>query len=210
MTLTYDSFLSDVSGHTMQVLRDDGLYRHLRFRENDSFCMGFDLITWPGGLCYTGDMGTYVFERIDDMFAFFRREDPAQADRYYWAQKCVSRDRDGVRQFSFERFMAVLDELLVEFVQAHELSSHDTEVLRDQVRDYILSERDYGDCQLCVAQASQFEWNGHLVFPEIHLGYNFEEFTRRFVWCCYAIPWGIAQYDASVRHQSLSGERSES
>ena len=29
-TLTEGKFLSDVAGHEMAILRDDGLYRHLR------------------------------------------------------------------------------------------------------------------------------------------------------------------------------------
>src|SRR5690348_13144744 len=67
-------FLKDVSTHEMIVIRDDGANRHIRFKRPGTSCMYFDLITWPGYLCYTGDMGTYVFSRLEDMFEFFRTD----------------------------------------------------------------------------------------------------------------------------------------
>lgn len=54
------SFLHDVREHRLIVLNDDKLNRHIRFSRPGTRCMQFDLITWPGYLCYTGDMGTYV------------------------------------------------------------------------------------------------------------------------------------------------------
>ena len=74
MTCTEQSFLKDVAEHQMTVLRDDGVNRHVQFRRPGTICMGFELITWPGYLCYTGDMGTYVFRRLEDMFEFFRTD----------------------------------------------------------------------------------------------------------------------------------------
>ncbi len=68
-------FLKDVANHEMQIIRDDGVQRHLRFKKPGTMCYHFDLITWGGHLCYTGDMGTYVFTRVHDMFDFFRMGD---------------------------------------------------------------------------------------------------------------------------------------
>ena len=88
--LTPDTFLQDVAQHQIHVIRDDGVYRHVRFKRPDTYCSHFDLITWPGHLCYTGDMGTYVFTRLRDMFDFFRRPDNEKwhrIDRRYWAEK---------------------------------------------------------------------------------------------------------------------------
>ena len=69
---TPELFLRDVQQHQIQVIRHDGVNRHIRFKRPGSMSYYFDLITWPGHLCYTGDMGTYVFRRMDDMFEFFR------------------------------------------------------------------------------------------------------------------------------------------
>ena len=76
-----DQFTSDIAQHQMQVIRDDGVSRHLRFKRPNTMCMHFDLLTWPGYLCYTGDMGTYVFRRLEDMFPFFRRGEDRDVKR---------------------------------------------------------------------------------------------------------------------------------
>jgi hypothetical protein len=39
--------------------------------------MGFDVVTWPGHLSISGDMGCFVFTRVDDMFTFFRGHEDA-------------------------------------------------------------------------------------------------------------------------------------
>lgn len=56
-------FPSDIATHRMTVIKDDGVYRHLRFRRPDTNCYSFDILTWPGYLAYVGDMGDYVFQR---------------------------------------------------------------------------------------------------------------------------------------------------
>ncbi|SQC93443.1 Uncharacterised protein [Cedecea neteri] len=64
-------FLRDVALHTLQIHRDDGLYRHLRFKRPGTNAYYFDIVTWPGYLTITGDMGTWTFSRVSDMFNFF-------------------------------------------------------------------------------------------------------------------------------------------
>jgi hypothetical protein len=67
------SFLKDIANHQLEILLDNGVYRHLRFKANaNSWNMWFDVVTWPGFLAYSGDMGCFVFTRIADMFEFFR------------------------------------------------------------------------------------------------------------------------------------------
>jgi hypothetical protein len=84
-----ERFARDTKDHQMQVLRDDGLYRHLRFRRprTQTSAYWFDLITWPGRLTVDGDCGTFTFARLTDMFEFFRggRINPG-----YWAEKIQS------------------------------------------------------------------------------------------------------------------------
>lgn len=65
-------FLADVKDHKISIVRDDGVYRHVRFAKPETVCMHFDLITWPGYLAYVGDMGAFTFTRLRDMFEFFR------------------------------------------------------------------------------------------------------------------------------------------
>ena len=61
---TEERFLKDAAAHQMEVLRDDGVNRHLRFKNPESSAYWFEIITWPGTLCIDGDMGTFVFRRL--------------------------------------------------------------------------------------------------------------------------------------------------
>ena len=63
-------FLIDTAFHRLEIIRDDGLYRHLRMQQPGTSCYYYDVITWPGYLTVTGDMGTWTFSRIADMFNF--------------------------------------------------------------------------------------------------------------------------------------------
>lgn len=60
-----EQFLVHVREHEIKVIRDDGLHRHLRFKKQNTSNQYFDLITWPGTICIHGDMGTFVFSRVD-------------------------------------------------------------------------------------------------------------------------------------------------
>ena len=87
------SFPNDVVGLQMQVLRDDGVYRHINFRKPDDSFAWFEIVTWPKLLVINGDMGSFMFWRIEDMFEFFRHDRP---NYDYWAEKVVAQDRDGL------------------------------------------------------------------------------------------------------------------
>lgn len=82
-------FVLDAHAHTMTVLRDDGPYRHLRFATPGTRMYAYDLITWPGSLCFQGDYGTWVFSRQEDMFAFFA-QDTGDINPGYWAEKVTA------------------------------------------------------------------------------------------------------------------------
>jgi hypothetical protein len=72
--------------HQMTIIRDDGLYRHIRFKEPGTGIWWFDLVTWPGHLVVTGDIEDFHFARIDDMFQFFRKP-PGYINASYWSEK---------------------------------------------------------------------------------------------------------------------------
>lgn len=97
--------------HRMHILHEDGLYRHLRFRKPDRGEYWFDLVTWPGHLTITGDMGTYTFARVTDMFEFFT----GYINTGYWAEKLQNGVSGG----------------------RHEVKNHDEQVFREWViQDY--------------------------------------------------------------------------
>jgi hypothetical protein len=184
----------------MTVLRDDGLYRHVRFRDPAlGFCMQFDIITWPEHLCYTGDMGTYVFSRIDDMFQFFRREPDGNVALGYWAEKCISSDRDGLKEFLKDALEAAVKADYDDFVDRENLSDEDKVGLWEEIKYEILKS---SSIESAIDAASRFRFLPHggthqlEVFPDFWES-NLEGYTPRFVWCCFALPWAIAKYDAA-------------
>ena len=186
-----EQFLKDVAAHKMRVLRDDGLYRHLRF-SSGSFNQQFDVLTWPGHLCYTGDMGTWVFQRIEDMFSFFRGN---QINPSYWSEKVEAHDRiSGTQQFSQEAFKSEVIERLDGWdIDANELGQVVDE-LRDEVfcheNEYEAYSALYGFKSSC----GRVEFNDDLPDGKVY--------TRRYIWCCRAIVWAIQQYDASKQEQA--------
>src|ERR1700760_3629526 len=83
-----EAFDREITRHEMKVVRDDGLYRHLRFKRPDTGMYYFDLITWPWHLCITGDASDgLVFSRTEDMFTFFGSSPDYRINPKYWAEK---------------------------------------------------------------------------------------------------------------------------
>jgi len=194
MEITEKSFLYDAKDHQMTVIRDDGIYRDVAFKKPGTSDMSFHLITWPMYLCYTGDMGTYVFRRTADMFSFFRTSHPCQPGEdnqikinpSYWAEKLEAVDSaDGVRQYSADKFREYFSEWMDEYEASPEL--------REQIKSDILYYADDGP-QDARRAAMDFEQDGRNPFQDFW-EVSIEEYTTRFIWACYAIAWGIAQYD---------------
>lgn len=202
-------FLRDVSNHQMTIIRDDGVERHIRFKKPESGNMRFDLITWSGHLCYTGDMGTYVFQRMEDMFQFFRTDRKQLEDQglyindNYWAEKCIAVDKPNeLKKYSPDLFRANIETWRDEVLSERE-GSEDFKAIKnafiEAVNADILSYADDGE-QDARKAANDFEflWNDDKT-DKIYISdlwdYDLQEYTFRFIWCCYAVAWGIQQYD---------------
>lgn len=218
--LLESEFLADVATHEMQVLRDDGVYRHVRFKRPGTMCMHFDLITWPGYLCYTGDMGSFVFYRLNDMFEFFRTDREhlrRRGDRRlgvnlsYWAEKLVAVDgqrRHGsAMEFSEPQLRAYVNETRLQWVRdarrAGLLSQEERRKLWEEVDHEVLSRIDDDGEEAAYIALRDFRWmpkRGHCA-PEYEFTdfweIEFKQYTHTFQWCCYALAWGIEQYDAA-------------
>lgn len=102
---------NDLAEHVITAIKEDGMHRHYRCQKPGTWVMGFDIVTWPGSLCYTGDMGDYLFQRTEDMIAFMRRS----AMSYdYAAEKCVAH-HGRLMEWSEEIFRDVLAERAKDF-----------------------------------------------------------------------------------------------
>lgn len=211
---TETTFLKDVAKHQMTIIHEDGLHRHIRFRNPDSSDMFFDLITWPGALCYTGDMGTYVFRRLTDMFEFFRTnpKSPYLAAKRltpginlgYWAQKLEAVDRcAGLEEFNPEKFTRVVRAECVRWL-VH-CPKPDRRELLEAVKDDVLAYTDDGEDR---ARRAAIDFNHETPTQQFNFSdfweHDLNEYTTRFTWCCYALAWGINQYDASKITESTT------
>jgi hypothetical protein len=216
--LTEASFLKDVATHEMQQLRDDGVYRHLRFKRPDTTCMYFDLVTWPGVLCYTGDMGTFVFTRLRDMFEFFRTDrEYAQrrGDRQlfvnhgYWSEKLVAvdgqRHSGSAMEFSEALLRAYVNETRLGWIRearaSGSLSRDERRDLWEEVDHEVLDRLDDDGEQAAYLALRDFRWRPSRPTraPEFEFtdfwDHEFRQYTHAFQWCCFALDWGIEQYD---------------
>ena len=200
---TTERFESEIAEHVMTVIRDDGEYRHLRFQKPGTRAMSFDLLTWPGHLCYTGDMGTYVFSRVRDMLEFFRspKGDWRDINLPYWAEKVLAKDRDGIKEYCLDKFKQNIREWLADYIDGHDLSTAEIDELRDEVEHEVIRAAaehfvSRGADDLSTAAACGYTYNCRPVFQDFW-EVDSTVYTHRYTWCCHAIVWGIAQYDTA-------------
>lgn len=181
-----DRFLQDTANHKMEILLNNGLYRHLKFTKNGSSIYSFDLITWPGYLCVCGNMGTFVFMRVEDMFRFFRSDvDKLDINPSYWAEKCEA-GKESLEEYQPEIFIARINDEMND--------SEFSDEARKAVEIDVLPYADYGEHE-AVEAAMRFELDGQQAFPDFY-EYRLRDWTFHYLWICYAIVWGIQQYDA--------------
>ena len=197
-----ERFVRETADHKMTVLHDDGLYRHLRFQRQDGASFyWFDLVTWPGSLVVNGDCGTYTFSRIRDMFEFFGPsgarggfEDARWGiNPQYWAQKLRGPGRDTAREYSHDTFRARVLEWFSDV--AEELDEEETAALRSALDEQVLDDSwgEPGEHE-AHSRLRDFEHAGHTISDSWE--WDLREYEWEFLWCCWAIVWGIDQYRA--------------
>jgi hypothetical protein len=198
-TLTEEKFLENVKDHVMTILKDDGLYRHIQFQRKDSRSLAFELVTWPDYLSYSGDMGNYVFCRTPDMFNFFTTKD---INTYYWAEKVTAESvfGNGIREFSVENFRENILQTIRENLNLEEGEPIPEDAL-NEVRSLLHCEDEYE----CVATFREYQDDPSSQFSfQDFWQCSCQEKTYYFIWCCYAIRWGVEQYNKEIeKRQAL-------
>ena len=192
-------FNRDIDRHEMTVIRDDGVNRHIRFQRPGTMCMHFDILTWPGYLCYTGDMGTYVFRRLHDMFQFFRRPADRRTehgiDLRYWAEKLEAVDRcDGVAEFSADTFRSEVKDYFEQATDDEDWTESRKSALWDEIESDVLSRIEENGEHGAFLALRDFSYDD---FEFVDWERNCKEYSHRFLWCCHALEWAIGVYDAS-------------
>ncbi|MBP2482925.1 hypothetical protein J3A72_003217 [Stenotrophomonas sp. PvP093] len=210
-------FLADTASHELRIVVNDGVHRHLQFRRPGTYCYGFDIVTWPGHLAISGDMGTAVFSRLHDMFEFFRAK-PAEHEKAgglfvndgYWAEKCVA--NDGAKQeFSARLFRDLVTRLFKEHVEERvdpdDLADPDTSApewvarLWQELELEVLSEsEDHDALSNAISSMSDFkpsdpDYSDFQITDAWEYASSLQQYTFHFVWRLYAIARAVRAYD---------------
>lgn len=182
-----ERFKNDTANHEMNVLHDDGLYRHLRFKAPEHGFYWFDIVTWPGSLAIRGDMDGYMFTRLTDMFEFFRGKG---INPGYWAEK-LEGGRDSAMSYDQDSFERQVKQYVAEAIREGDAPRGiGAEVTRDIF--------EWGDITHEAGARKElvdFKF-GDWTFGETW-EWNFRSYDWSFLWICHAIVWGIDQYDAA-------------
>ena len=210
-----DDFLKDIANHEMQVLRDDGIDRRIRFKQPGTSAAWFDLITWNGTLCIDGDYGTYVFRRLEDMFEFFRpstksaANDGLKINPGYWGEKLVSTAKhEGYMEFSETLFREAVKHEFDSYLESNPLSDEQKDELWEEIEQDVLSNETE---HYAVTSAMNFETDICSFNMNDFHEHRVKDFSYHYIWCLNAIVWGIDQYDRQKlehKEREVESERS--
>lgn len=168
--------------HQVTVKHSSGLYRHWRCQKPGTWVCGFDIVTWPGSLCFTGDMGEYLFQRTDDMVAFMARSARSTS---YAAEKCVAHD-GRLREFAEEVFFQALADRLNE-ARENESSGFNEAKDTREIEERVQEIRDNFDADQSPETAYRAMYESGL-WDSAELP-RCEYYTYHFLWCLEAIKW---------------------
>lgn len=188
-----EDFLKNIKNHDLVILKDEGLYRHIKLSADNTTNQYFEIVTFPGYLIYVGDMGSYTFARQPDMFNFFRA-DPKQklvpSPNYsYWSEKCIAEDtRAGIRKFDIESFRGCVIEDTLEWFGVNAKEELSKEVL-EEISPLLTPEDEWE------AIAAIRDFRSDLIRFDAFYEHTLSRETVRYQWCCCAIQWAIRKYD---------------
>lgn len=187
--------VNDLASHTITIRHEDGLYRHYRCSNGGSSNMYFDIVTWPGSLCFTGDMGDYLFQRTDDMIEFMRRSCMSYG---YAAEKCVAYG-GRLKEFCEDRFEEILAERLAEsladggdgtfrVVRRGKAENEDVAEAIEKIR------QEYSEYNSPFDATKAMHESGLWDTSELP---SCEEYTFHFLWCLHALKWFCERVNSS-------------
>jgi len=143
-------FNKDIEKHELSILNDNGVHRCLKFSRPESSNYAFYITTWPGHLCISGDMGCVVFNRLYDMFEFFRGEG---VNLGYWREKIVSSSEFGKGAMAWDSDLAeevvlgVFNEWKEEKLADLESEISDLRASIAEINEELLSDAEYDRVQ---------------------------------------------------------------
>ena len=198
-----EQFLNDVKLHKLSVNLDQGVYRDITVKNPNTVAMHYNITTRPGYLMITGDMGSFVFTRLNDMFKFFRSDDGYEINPGSWEEKLEAVNRgNGAQAFSVETVSQILKDHLNDHLEGLDCGHSSTdeekaEEAKEAIQNLIgLAESDEHDFYSKLREWDP-EYDGG-VDMECWWEWDFKDYTYHYIWFCYAIVHAIKLYDAYV------------
>lgn len=182
--------------HALAVIHDDGLYRHLRMAQPGTGVWSWEIVTWPGHLAITGDVGDgFTFARTHDMLEFFDTSEYGNCygdnspfiNPGYWAEKLGLAQRGTERVYSPEKFLSAITQAVHDQLGAGriEMSLDALDEFVDRARyraDDEHEARDWAERQAEIL-AEDFFWEA-----------DFSAFSEQYLIACYAIATTVRHY----------------
>lgn len=201
-----EQFAKDVASHTLEIQLDNGVHRSLLLRKPSNSSYWYRIVTYPNGLLITGDVGTYCFERLNDMLEFFRTD--REPNLSYWHEKVQADPKHtGCTEFDADYFESRIKDYFESWCDDNKSAMEDYEPddLWTDITDNVLSieaGRDGSNAlQAAYGFDRQLESGKHFQFVDFFEG-NFEKYTFHYIWCCYAIAHAIKMYGAVKEAQN--------
>ena len=181
--LVEECFPNDISQHiiTPKFVNEADGYGHWRCHKPDTNTLYFDIVVWPGSLCYTGDMGDYLFQRTHDMIGFMQK---AASSIEYAAEKCVA-GRDELMEYREELFYQYLEDVVPNSGYTEEDDSKRIAELRAKVAD-VKHQYQYGGYN---SEFKAYEFIHESGLCDGGDPPNFKEYKFHFHWALKAIQW---------------------
>lgn len=182
-----EHFASFTTEHRMTVLLDlapEQPYRHVRFAQPGTSIYSWSLVTWPGHLSITGDLESYTFRRLYDMFDFFT----GSVNPSYWGEKLVAGTAE--TNYSDEQFVETVNEHISWF--EGDLDPDDYARLKQHAADELTSDPPH-HYEEAYERLVEFDFDGRTWFSDVyefHLG----GYDYHFLIALNAIRYGIQQY----------------
>ncbi|MDU4424123.1 MAG: hypothetical protein E7I51_19515 [Raoultella sp.] len=203
-------FLIDTAFHRLEIIHDDGLYRHLRMQQPGTSCYYYDVITWPGYLTVTGDMGTWTFSRTYDMFRFFGGW-TGEINTGYWSEKLeAGAGRSAysflAQEYDHDEFCSSLREWLSSYFEEDDEEierdvdwddeSDDPDSDKTRIREIVrdLCREDLGNDMLAYRAVYDADWPECVDVWELCADITYKSYSSHFRWILFAITWAISKY----------------
>ncbi|KAB2841179.1 MAG: hypothetical protein F9K47_11875 [Burkholderiales bacterium] len=113
----------------------------------------------------------------------------------YWGEKLQAIDKSGgYREWCREKFVTRIQEDFAEYLADRE--PENVQEIGERFHTDVLDCLENAGKETAYQAAMSFEVDGQCPFQD-WWEVDTDEYTYHFLWCCYAIVWGIQQYDQS-------------